>query len=123
MQAMEDEMDDDFNVPRTLARMFELAPKINGLKNGQIDMNLVDQATISALQTHFGRFIHDVFGLRKGAGGEQQNGRLDGVMQLVLDLRQKAREGKDWATADKIRDALSAANITVKDGKEGTTWN
>ncbi len=123
MQSMEAEMDDDFNVPRTLARMFELAPKINGLKNGQIDNTLVDAVTISDLQVQFGKFIHDVFGLRGETTGGHENDRLDGVMQLVLELRQKARENKDWGTADRIRDALAAANITVKDGKEGTTWN
>ncbi|HLF63013.1 MAG TPA: cysteine--tRNA ligase [Saprospiraceae bacterium] len=121
--AMETEMDDDFNVPRTLARIFEVAPKINGLKNGQIDINLVDTATVAEMQTQFGKFIHDVFGLRKESGDGNQNGKLESVMQLVLELRQKARENKDWATADKIRDALIAANITVKDGKEGTKWS
>jgi len=44
------------------------------------------------------------------------------VMQLVIDLRQQARENKDWATADKIRDDLAAENIVIKDGKEGTSW-
>ena len=123
MAAMEAEMDDDFNVPRALARMFELAPKINGLKNGQIENNLVDATTISALQAQFGKFIHDIFGLRGEAAEGHENDRLDGVMQLVLELRQKAREDKDWATADRIRDALAAAHITVKDGKDGTQWN
>lgn len=121
--AMDEEMDDDFNVPRTLARIFELAPKINSLKNGQLDINLVDTKTVAELQSHLGKFIHDVFGLRKASGAGDQNGRLDGVMQLVLELRQKARENKDWATADRIRDALAAAKITVKDGKEGTQWS
>ncbi len=121
--ALDDEMDDDFNVPKALARIFEIAPKVNGLKNGQLDINLVDAATISAMQIQFGKYIHDVFGLRKVSGDGNQNGKLDGVMQLVLELRQRARENKDWATADKIRDALVAANITVKDGKEGTKWS
>jgi cysteinyl-tRNA synthetase len=122
INALEDEMDDDFNVPKALARMFEIAPKINGLKNGQIDINLVDATTITEMQTQFGKYIHDVFGLRKIVG-VNQNEKLDNVMQLVLELRQKARENKDWPTADKIRDGLATANITVKDGKDGTTWS
>ena len=48
---------------------------------------------------------------------------LDGVMQLVLDLRQQARANKDWTTSDKIRDALAKENILVKDGKEGSSWS
>jgi cysteinyl-tRNA synthetase len=102
--------------------MFEIAPKINGLKHGQIDINLVDAATINEMQNQFGKYIHDVFGLRK-VSGNNQNGRLDQVMQLVLELRQHARANKDWPTADKIRDGLAAARITVKDGKDGTTWS
>lgn len=120
--SLDEEMDDDFNVPKALARIFELAPKINSLKNGQLDINLIDTKTVEDLKTQLGIYIHDVFGLRKTTAGDQ-NGRLDGVMQLVLELRQKARENKDWATADKIRDALAAAKIVVKDGKEGTTWS
>jgi cysteinyl-tRNA synthetase len=42
---------------------------------------------------------------------------------LVLELRQEAREKKDWSTSDKIRDGLAAAGILVKDGKEGTSWS
>jgi cysteinyl-tRNA synthetase len=124
LAAIETEMDDDFNVPKALARMFELAPRINGLKNGQVDLAKVDMATITRMQEQFSRFLFDVFGLRKSeadaAGG---HGRLEAVMKLVLDLRQKARQNKDWETADQIRDALTAAQITVKDGKDGTSWN
>jgi cysteinyl-tRNA synthetase len=45
------------------------------------------------------------------------------VMDLVIDLRHQARENKDWTTSDKIRDGLAAAGITIKDGKEGTSWS
>lgn len=123
LAAIESEMDDDFNVPKALARIFELAPRINGLKNGQIDIALIDQATVDMLRTQLSRWVHDVFGIPRTMQAGGQNGRLEGVMQLVLELRQKARETKDWAMADKIRDALAAANITVKDGKDGTSWS
>ena len=121
--AIEAEMDDDFNVPRALARMFELAPKINALKNGQLPMNQVDAVTITAIQAKFKSVIHDVFGLRGEGESEADQERLDGVMKLVLELRQQARANKDWATADKIRDMLADVNITVKDGKDGSSWN
>jgi cysteinyl-tRNA synthetase len=124
MAAIEDEMDDDFNAPKALARMFELVPKINGLANGQIPAGSVDQATIEKLKDTFKTFIFDVFGLQPvNASAGQDDNKLDGVMELVLELRQGARERKDWDTADKIRDTLSALEIQVKDGKEGTTWS
>jgi len=40
----------------------------------------------------------------------------------VIDMRQQARESKDWPTSDKIRDTLNAIHIELKDGKEGTSW-
>ena len=52
------------------------------------------------------------------AGGDV----LDGVMNLVIDIRKEARSNKDFATSDKIRDVLSAVGIVLKDSKEGTTW-
>ena len=121
--AIEAEMDDDFNAPRALARMFELVPKINGLANGQISTDQVGTVAIEALESCFRTFLYDVFGLfdQEATGGD--NGKLDGVMQLVIKLRQAARERKDWATADQIRDALNELQIQVKDGKDGTNWS
>jgi cysteinyl-tRNA synthetase len=45
------------------------------------------------------------------------------VMDLVIDLRQQARDNKDWTTSDKIRDGLATAGIVIKDTKEGTSWS
>ena len=47
---------------------------------------------------------------------------FNGVMDMVLDLRAKAKANKDWATSDQIRDALAAAGFEVKDTKDGVTW-
>jgi cysteinyl-tRNA synthetase len=47
---------------------------------------------------------------------------LDGLMQLIIELRAQARANKDWATSDQIRDALKELEIQLKDGKEGTEW-
>lgn len=48
---------------------------------------------------------------------------LDGLMQLIIEMRKEARERKDWPTSDKIRDALKELRVQLKDGKEGTTWS
>ena len=116
------ELDDDFNAPKALARMFELVTKINGLANGQIPADKVDTATVEALEKTFTTYLYDVFGLREATADADGSGPLDGVMGLVLELRQGARERKDWDTADKIRDTLAELKIQVKDGKEGTSW-
>lgn len=122
MKAMEAEMDDDFNVPKALARMFSLVPLINGLKNGQVELGRVRERTLRDLEKHFNTFIFDIFGLREeGESGE--DGVLDGVMQLVIEIRKEAREKKDFAIADKIRDQLNELHIQLKDAKDGgTSW-
>jgi cysteinyl-tRNA synthetase len=117
------EMDDDFNAPKALARMFEIVTKINALKDGHLSIGEVDNETLNLLKTAFHSFIYDVFGFNDEQAIDSNNGKLDGVMKLLIDIRQQARENKDWATSDKIRDNLQALNITIKDGKDGTTWS
>jgi cysteinyl-tRNA synthetase len=53
----------------------------------------------------------------------EQSSAIQPLMNLILELRQEARANKDWTTADKIRDGLTAAGIVVKDGKDGVTWS
>jgi len=116
------EMCDDFNTPRGIAQLFELVTKINSLKEGHLDINKVSKSTLDRLQKDFPRYIDEVLGLTN----ESESGNsdaIDKVMQLVLELRQDARAEKNWGTSDKIRDALAAANITVKDGKDGSSWS
>ena len=81
----------------------------------------VSKEDLELLQTEMNAFVQDVLGLRQG--NSSGNDKLSPVMDLVLDLRQEARENKDWLTSDKIRDGLAIAGIVVKDSKEGTNWN
>ena len=53
---------------------------------------------------------------------ENNNEKLNGVMELVIDIRKDARGKKDFATSDKIRDALQGVGIQLKDSKDGTSW-
>ena len=65
--------------------------------------------------------------LEDRAGGTEWSGggedTLDGIMQLLIDLRQTARENKDFATSDTIRDRLAAINVTLEDRAGGTEWS
>ena len=121
---MTEEMNDDFNTPKALARMFELVTKINGLNAGHLAMADVKESTIERLQQAFKTFIYDIFGLldELDAGGGD-GGLVNGLMELILDMRQKARTNKDWGTSDQIRDTLNELEIVVKDGKEGVSWS
>jgi cysteinyl-tRNA synthetase len=118
------EMLDDFNTPKALARLFELVSKVNGLKDGHLSFEGLSSATLEACKDIFRSTIFDVFGLKdetQGAAGESAQ-VLDGLMQLVIEMRQDARVRKDWPASDRIRDVLKSLHIQLKDSKEGTTW-
>jgi len=121
-QAIE-HMYDDFSTPTALGKLFELVPKINGLKDGHLSLAEVSAETLERLKKIFNDFIFDIFGLQDEMEQNNGDGTLDGLMQLVIDLRQNARATKDWGTSDKIRDGLAALKIQLKDGKDGTDWS
>lgn len=123
LEAAYKDMDDDFNTPRAIAKLFEIVPKINSFANKTIDINTITVETLDALKAGMNALIHDVFGLKndmlEDAGSESITG---GLMDLIIDIRQKARAEKNWGTADQIRDKMNELNIVLKDGPEGTTW-
>jgi cysteinyl-tRNA synthetase len=121
INAAYDDMNDDFNIPKALSRLFEIVPKINSASDGKIEVNSISSETLDRLKQFFNDFIHDIFGLKTEE--EAGDGPVDGLMQLIIDLRQEARANKDWSTSDKIRDDLSAVGIQIKDGKEGSSWS
>lgn len=114
------EMSDDFSTPKALAKLFELVPKINSLGDGKLSLNDVSVSAMDHVRKSFHGLIFDVFGLKDEQAGE--NNAVDGLMNLILSIRQKARTNKDWPTSDEIRDGLKAAGIVVKDSKEGSSW-
>jgi cysteinyl-tRNA synthetase len=114
-------MDDDFSTPKALATIFEMVTKINSLADGTIAISEVSNSCLDKLRIHLHSFISEVFGLLEE--GSSENNVLDGLMKLVLELRNSARTNKDWATSDKIRDGLESIKIQVKDGKDGSTWS
>ncbi|MBI5916881.1 MAG: cysteine--tRNA ligase [Bacteroidetes bacterium] len=118
-----EDMSDDFNTPKALASLFELVTKINSLKGGQLSFSDLTPDTLERLKKTFNDFIFDIFGLLAENFDSSGNGVVDGLMQLILDMRQTARTNKDWGTSDKIRDALKELEIVVKDGKDGATWS
>src|SRR5690606_22443268 len=114
-------MNDDFNTAEAIAVLFELSSKINSYKAGILSASSLDDKTFERLKTTFSSFFRDIFGLDKE---EKSDNRLtEGLMNLILELRKESRDKKDFATSDKIRNVLSALNIKVKDGKEGTEWS
>ncbi len=118
-----DDMSDDFNTPKALASLFELVTKINSLKGGQLSLNDLTAETLERLKKTFNDFIFNIFGLLTEDFASSGDGVVDGLMKLILDMRQTARANKDWGTSDQIRDVLKELDIVVKDSKEGATWS
>ncbi len=114
-------MDDDFNTAIAIATLNELGSYVHKLANNQLAHSEVAPWVLERLKTVFNTFISDIFGLKDEDA--EDSGTVDGLMELVLDIRAQARAQKDWATSDKIRDALAVVGIQVKDGKEGVSWS
>ncbi|MBM3451854.1 MAG: cysteine--tRNA ligase [Bacteroidetes bacterium] len=111
-------MNDDFNAPILIANLFDAVKFVNLINDGKETISSDDRAL---LDKEMNGFIYDVLGVELKTASSHS--KLNPVMDLVMDLRQQARQNKDWTTSDKIRNALEEAGIVVKDGKEGTTWS
>jgi cysteinyl-tRNA synthetase len=116
------DMNDDFSTPKAIATLFDLVSKINSFADGKIDIQKVSSAKLEELKSFMKTFVEDVLALKNDALADGSNDVVEGLMSLILDLRQNARTNKDWVSSDKIRDGLSALKIQVKDGKDGTSW-
>lgn len=111
-------MNDDFNTPVLIGHLFDGVRAINSAKDGNESFTAAD---LEAMRKLYNDYIYEVLGL-KAEDERNEDDVVEGLMQTIITLRQNARENKDWATSDKIRDALNELNIELKDSKEGTTW-
>jgi cysteinyl-tRNA synthetase len=119
----EEFMNDDLNTAKVIANMFELAPIINGLKGGQIKVDEISASTLVTLHTKMKVWLEDILGLQNPGAQAADDNKLNGVMQVLIDLRRQARARKDWATSDAIRNQLAEAGILLKDEKDGSmSW-
>ena len=111
-------MDDDFNTPILIAHLFDGVRIINSVKDGKESLNATDLEKMKYL---FTTFVTDILGFIS-AKESSENDLTNGVMELVLKLRENAKANKDFDSADLIREELSKLNIQVKDGREGSSW-
>ncbi len=111
-------MDDDFNTPILIAHLFDGVRIINSVKDGKESLNATDLEKMKYL---FTTFVTDILGFIS-AKESSENDLTNGVMELVLKLRENAKANKDFDSADLIREELSKLNIQVKDGREESSW-
>lgn len=115
-------MNDDFNTAKVLANMFDLAHVINSIKDKTVPLTSISENTFSLLRKKFKEYLQDIFGLRDdwGIGNE----KLQGVINLLVEIRKDARARKDFATSDKIRNQLAQLGVLLKDEKDGNiSWS
>ncbi|MBL7889328.1 MAG: cysteine--tRNA ligase [Bacteroidia bacterium] len=113
-------MNDDFNAPILVANLFEGARIINSVNDGKESISAEDLQTLKETMHNF---VFDVLGLKNESSNTSKDKALQGVMDIILDIRKEAKAKKDFATSDKLRDDLAKNNITIKDTKDGVTWS
>lgn len=113
-------LNDDLNTPILIAHLFDAVKAINSAVDGKLSFTAEDLALFKEL---IHTMVFDILGLKseEAASGESTE-TIEGLMDLLLELRKAARSNKDWATSDMIRDKLADLGIVVRDGKDGVSW-
>ena len=116
-----DAMNDDFQTQLVISYLFEACHVINTALDHKANISADD---LKELSDTMRLFTFDLLGLKseKGANNDAREEAYGKVVDMVLNLRAKAKADKDWATSDQIRDALAEAGFEVKDTKDGVTW-
>ena len=113
-------MNDDFNSPILVAQLFEAVKVINMVRDGKQALTAADRQLLTET---FESFVYEVLGLEKGRRDGAETKKLEGTVELLIQMRNQARADKDYATSDRIRNSLAALGIQLKDGKDGTTFS
>ena len=111
------QMSDDFNTAKTLAVLFEMSARINDFKSGNHQVSQVKAETFDAFKKHYIGFMEDVLGFREEEVQNQE--LLNGLIEVLIEMRKKARIDRNYALSDKIRDDLKKIGVQLKDGKNG----
>ena len=114
-----DAMNDDFNTPILIANIFEAVKFINKVNDGNEKLSLADSKVLAQL---INSFVFDIMGLKKDKTFSAQNDKIDEVMNILLQLRNDARNNKDFSLSDKIRDMLKKKGISINDSDKNSSY-
>lgn len=111
-------LDDDLNSPVAVSVLFDWVRAVNRLHEGGDTITAED---LGKLKSYFDEIVTDVLGLtdEKAPGADDL---VPPLVEMLLDVRAGAKERRDWAASDAIRDRLASIGIRVKDRKDGTEW-
>jgi cysteinyl-tRNA synthetase len=117
-QACLKSMNDDLNTPQVIAQLFEAARVSNSAADGKIKL---DETNVKALNRIFETWMGAILGIQPE--NSSNDAALDGVMNMLLQMRAQAKADKNYALSDEIRNRLTALGFAIKDGKEGSSWS
>ena len=118
LKELDEFMDDDFNTAKVLANIFEMVPVINAIRDKHLPPGVIRRSTLEQMQQYFKIYVEDILGLKTDAMHEDK--MLNGVINLLIEVRKEAKARKDYATSDKIRNQLKSYGILIKDEKDGS---
>lgn len=114
-----DAMDDDFNTALAMSVVFNFCHELNGYLQ---DNDAPSLQALEAANKLFDDFDAVLAMIKQRQKAEDSDGMVEGLLQLIIELRQKARASKDWASADAIRDGLKELGIILEDTPQGVRW-
>ncbi len=113
-------INDDLNTPIAIAHLFDGVKMINNIKDGKETITTDD---LESLKNLFKTFTFDILGfVNENETKSESKDITSNLMNFILEIRQNAKNNKDWDTSDKIRDQMKALGIEIKDGKDGAEW-
>jgi cysteinyl-tRNA synthetase len=112
-------LNDDLNSPILLSCLFEAVKLINSVADGS---EKIDAAGVESMKDLFNTFVFEILGLKDETSAEGDEKMTDDLMKIIIDLRQNAKNNKDWPTSDKIREELNKIGVALKDKKDGVEW-
>lgn len=111
-------MNNDLSSPSVIANLFDWVKTINQLFDGN---GAICAKDLLYLQNNMNTIVFDILGL-SDESVDDSSARLDGVLKLLLELRQEAKSAGDWAKSDLIRNQLAELGVRVKDRKDGVDY-
>ena len=119
-QSCYDAMNDDFNTPILIAQLFEGIKFVNQINDKR---ETITDSDLTILKTTLETFTFDVLGIKNEKSNNNNFEKLEGVVEMLIGMRNNARTNKNWSLSDEIRDNLLTIGIQLKDNKEGTTFS
>jgi cysteinyl-tRNA synthetase len=112
-------LDDDLNSPVVLSHLFEGVRLINSAVDGT---EKIDAPGLESLKELFNIFVFKILGLKDESAGKGDEKLTGELIDIIVNLRQDAKNRKEFDVSDKIRQELNKLGVSIKDRKDGVDW-